>query len=80
MTSSLAGRPEGLPPESLITRRQLRLIIPASDMTIWRWERAGSFPRHIQINGRNYWRASDVNAWFASHQPIVGTSGGIGGP
>ena len=75
MTGSLAGRPDGVPPKILITRRQLRLIIPASDMTIWRWERAGSFPQHIRINGRNYWLSSEISAWLDSHQLVGGTSG-----
>ncbi len=54
-------------PDQLIGRRQLRHLIPTSDMTVWRWERAGIFPKHITINGRNYWRRSEINAWLSSH-------------
>jgi prophage regulatory protein len=59
------------PPETsiadrLINRRQLRELIPVTDMTIWRWEKAGLFPRHLSINGRNYWRLSEIVAWLES--------------
>jgi len=50
--------------EALINRRQLRQQIPASDMSIWRWEQQGKFPKHISINGRNYWRASEISDWL----------------
>jgi prophage regulatory protein len=53
-------------PDRLLNRRQLRELIPVSDMTIWRWEQAGRFPRHLSINGRNYWRLSEVVAWLES--------------
>ena len=33
-------------------------------MTIWRWERDGLFPRHLLINGRNYWRLSELRNWM----------------
>ena len=58
--------------DQLIGRRQLRHLIPTSDMTVWRWERAGIFPRHISINGRNYWRRSEVDAWLTNHTAHVG--------
>jgi len=44
----------------LINRRQLRQLVPVSDMTIWRWIKAGIFPEPIKINGRNYWREDSV--------------------
>jgi predicted DNA-binding transcriptional regulator AlpA len=52
------------PPDPLINRRQLRQQIPTSDMTIWRWQKDRKFPTHISINGRNYWRLSEVTAWL----------------
>ena len=50
--------------ERLLNRRQLRQIIERSDMTVWRWEKDGLFPRHVSINGRNYWRASEIENWL----------------
>lgn len=52
------------PNERLLPRRELRKIVPVSDMTIWRWEGAGQFPRHLSINGRNYWLKSEIHAWL----------------
>lgn len=33
----------------LINRRQLRELVPASDMTVWRWIRSGIFPAPHKI-------------------------------
>jgi predicted DNA-binding transcriptional regulator AlpA len=52
------------PNERLLPRRELRKIVPVSDMTIWRWEGARQFPRHLSINGRNYWLASEIRGWL----------------
>jgi predicted DNA-binding transcriptional regulator AlpA len=49
--------------EKLLGRRELRQIVPRTDMTIYRWERNGKFPRCIKINGRSYWRVSEVKEW-----------------
>jgi predicted DNA-binding transcriptional regulator AlpA len=46
----------------------LRQVVPVSDMTIWRWERDGLFPRHVTVNSRNYWLFSEVNAWLAAQR------------
>jgi predicted DNA-binding transcriptional regulator AlpA len=54
--------------ERLLTRRLLRKLVPVSDMTIWRWERAGRFPRHLTIYGRNYWLHSEVADWMARQE------------
>lgn len=45
---------------NLINRRQLRERLPVSDMTIWRWVKAGVLAAPVKINGRNYWRDIDV--------------------
>jgi predicted DNA-binding transcriptional regulator AlpA len=47
--------------ERLLTRRMLRRMVPVSDMSIWRWERDGRFPRHITVHGRNYWLFSHTS-------------------
>ena len=52
----------------LLSRTMLRTIVPVSDMTIWRWERDGKFPRHLAIYGRNYWLASEVENWVFSRR------------
>jgi predicted DNA-binding transcriptional regulator AlpA len=53
--------------DRLLSRRLLRKLVPVSDMTIWRWERVGRFPRHLTVNGRNYWLYSEVSCWLIRH-------------
>jgi predicted DNA-binding transcriptional regulator AlpA len=55
MTPRVAGR--------LLNRRELRLRLPVSGTTIARWEKAGRFPKHVTVNGRNYWREDEIIAW-----------------
>lgn len=47
------------------SRAVSKLFNDVSDMTIWRWCRKGTLPAPIKINGRNYWRASEVDAVIA---------------
>ncbi|MAI45639.1 MAG: AlpA family phage regulatory protein [Hyphomicrobiaceae bacterium TMED74] len=69
MSDGLNRLPQTDPADKLINRRQLREQIPTSDMTIWRWQQQGLFPKHISINGRNYWRQSEIIDWLANHDP-----------
>ena len=64
--------------ERLLPRRELRSLVPVSDMTIWRWERDELFPRHVSINGRNYWRLSEISDWMA-RQEKAGPTAKLGG-
>jgi len=48
-------------------RKTLLQKIPLSDVTIWRMEKAGQFPKRRQISpGRVGWLASEVEAWIES--------------
>lgn len=46
--------------QRLITRAQLREILPVSAMTVWRWEQDGRLPRHFTIGRRSFWKLDDV--------------------
>jgi predicted DNA-binding transcriptional regulator AlpA len=39
-----------------------------SDMSLWRWLRdvGLGFPQPLRINGRRFWKASQLEAWEAS--------------
>lgn len=50
--------------ERLIPRSHLRLLIPASDMTLWRWLRDKRFPQPIYIGTRRYWKQSAIDKWI----------------
>ena len=46
--------------DGLITSGEAkRLAGGISDMTVWRWIRAGIIPSPLKIRGRNYWRRSE---------------------
>lgn len=59
-------------PDRLISRKELRLMIPVSDQTIWRWERDGLFPRRVRLGkgpkSRVTWRLSSVLAWMSEQE------------
>jgi len=50
-------------------RKTLLQKIPLSDVTIWRLEKAGQFPKRRQLSpGRVAWLASEVDAWIESRK------------
>lgn len=47
--------------DKLVSSRTARAELgDVSEMTIWRWVKAGIMPEPIKINGRNYWPASAI--------------------
>ena len=33
--------------------------------TVWRWERSGAFPRHVQVGPQRIgWFEDEIDAWF----------------
>lgn len=72
-----AAPPASLAPEDrYVTTKQLRVIVPASDMTYWRWQRDPEvgFPSPVKLgaDGRNYWSLPKVREWIS---PARGTFG-----
>lgn len=53
----------------LIPAAQVRRMLSCSEMSLWRWARDPSvgLPAPIKINGRNFWRLSDVQS-FIDHR------------
>jgi prophage regulatory protein len=44
---------------------QLREIIPVTNVTLWRWEKAGKFPKRVQLGGNSAgWLEKEVNEWI----------------
>lgn len=54
--------------ETFLPARGVRARYSVSDMSLWRWLRdeALSFPRPLRINGRRFWRLSDLESWEKS--------------
>lgn len=54
-------------PARLITRRQLREMIPYTSQHILRLEKKGNFPRRIQVGAnRVAWLLHEIEAWIAA--------------
>jgi predicted DNA-binding transcriptional regulator AlpA len=56
--------------ERFLNRRELRALIPVSDMTVWRWMRDPeiAFPKPSKLgrNGRNFWWLPAILDWQRS--------------
>ncbi len=64
--------PPPLPEARFINRRELRTLIPISDMTVWRWVRDPevAFPRGVKLghDGRVYWWLPKVREWMRQRE------------
>ncbi len=50
---------------ALVDVSTLLSTVPVSRVTIWRWIKAGQFPKPVRvINGRNYWAEDDIRQWL----------------
>lgn len=59
----------------IITKKELRQIVPYSAQHILRLEKQGTFPKRIVIGpGRVGWRLSDVEGWLAERANASGTA------
>lgn len=64
-----------LPLPRIVTKKELRLIVPYSPQHILRLEKQGKFPKRIQIGLRRVgWLLSDVEAWLAERMETVDRS------
>ena len=57
--------PNPLAGERLISRTELRRFLPISDMGLWRWIRAGKFPKPVYVGTRRYWKETAITRWLA---------------
>jgi len=49
----------------VIRKNELLNIIPLSDVTIWRMEKRGEFPKRFTLGGRAVgWFLDEVNEWL----------------
>jgi predicted DNA-binding transcriptional regulator AlpA len=54
--------------QTYLPAAQVRARYGVSDMSLWRWIRdeALGFPHPLRINGRRFWKLTDLEAWEAS--------------
>jgi predicted DNA-binding transcriptional regulator AlpA len=71
-TQAAASPVSPAPDERYLNREQLRVLIPASDMTLWRWQRDPdiAFPAPVKLgaDGRNYWWLPTIRAWIRQRE------------
>lgn len=48
----------------LLPTGEVKRRVPLSDATLWRWIKAGEFPKPMKIVGKNFWRADEINQWI----------------
>ena len=49
----------------VIRKRELFKMIPLSDVTVWRMERKGEFPKRFTLGGRAVgWFADEIAEWL----------------
>ncbi|MBW2631261.1 MAG: AlpA family transcriptional regulator [Deltaproteobacteria bacterium] len=50
----------------VIRKPELLSRVPLSDPTIWRLEKAGRFPKRLQLGGNSVgWIEEEIEAWLA---------------
>ena len=54
----------------IITQKDLRALVPYTPQHVRRLEKAGKFPRRLQLGqNRVGWRLIDIEAWIAARTP-----------
>jgi predicted DNA-binding transcriptional regulator AlpA len=53
------------PRARLLSKRQVLDRVCVTFPTLWKWMRAGTFPRARVIGGKSVWLEHEVNAWIA---------------
>ena len=55
------------PIKRIIRKKELLSMIALSDATVWRMEKAGNFPKRLQLGGNSCgWLIAEVDDWIAS--------------
>jgi predicted DNA-binding transcriptional regulator AlpA len=50
--------------ERLMSKREVLALIGVSFPTVWKWMRAGKFPRSRVVVGKVMWLSTDVEQWL----------------
>jgi prophage regulatory protein len=50
----------------ILGEKELLRKVPVSRMTLWNWEKSGTFPKRLKLSsGRVGWIESEVDKWLA---------------
>jgi len=62
-----------LPPEAILTDKQVCELVGISQDTLWRLERKGDAPPRVQLSTRRHGRRlADVRRWLAERTVMLG--------
>jgi predicted DNA-binding transcriptional regulator AlpA len=62
-----------LPPEAVLTDKQVCELVGISQDTLWRLERKGDAPPRVQLSARRHGRRlADVRRWLAERTVTLG--------
>jgi len=54
-------------PNRILRKPEVLNMVGVSDATLWRWEKAGRFPKRLELGGNSKgWLESEVRGWIAS--------------
>ena len=69
-TQAAANSRAALPAAGYVRAAQLVPdILPIHENTLWKWVRAGRFPKPTRLSSRvSVWNVNDVRAWFAERE------------
>ncbi len=55
--------------DPILDGREIETLLRKSRQTIWRWERAGMFPKRVKLGPNSVgWRKSEVSAWLDARE------------
>jgi prophage regulatory protein len=61
------------PTKRVLSQQAVLARVPVSRTTLWRMERAGDFPKRIQISANRIgWLEADVDAWLDERKASYG--------
>ena len=53
---------------TLVPQGRLQKLLGVSGMTLWRWQQGSDFPTALVIQGRKYFKASEIEVWINKQQ------------
>lgn len=52
-------------PDRVMRKKEVLAVVGLSDVSVWRQERAGTFPRRIKLGGNSVgWLQSEILGWL----------------
>lgn len=56
-------------PTKFLTRKEILEITGKSNPTVWRWTKAGTFPKPYKLGERSVgWKDNEIQEWIASRE------------